>query len=194
MEITNKLAAAQVERAAVAAQRDDLGKLNDARETLRLANAAIEKNAGRAGSSEGGAGQKAGDWIVVRIIRVALHQFLCWLFPLVFFESVAAFGDARKKEEANRKRRDTARDKANTVDVNFTDVTAKPAEPLRVGAQGYYDDLQESEASEKTELKRRKQKKAAGDMGTAPSPGYDNGAQDGEANGPPDDDGAMNAD
>lgn len=181
------LAKANAEVAAVADLKDRRARLEQAQSDLNEANKAIEQTAGKTGTTDGHSRERAGDWLVVRLFRVALHQFLCWLFPLVCFESVAAFNDARKKEEANRKRQKTMQDKANTIDVTATPV---PPEPKQVTATGYYDEKNKADAEEKAELKRRKAKREAG---TEVSPGYDNGEDDGEET-PDSTDGAINDD
>lgn len=180
------LAAANAEVAAIVDLRDKRARLEKAQSDLAEANTAIEQTAGKTGTTDGHSRERAGDWLVVRLFRVALHQFLCWLFPLVCFESVAAFSDTRKREEANRKRRQTAEDRANTIDVTATPV---PPEPKQVTATGYYEGKNKADAEERAELERRKAKRS----GTGVSPGYDNGTGDGEET-PDSTNGAMNDD
>jgi hypothetical protein len=173
--LSGLLLAAQEEGVAVAVMRDNIKALADAEAALAAANAAIEDNAGLVGSSNGGGHEKAGDWFAVRLIRVGLHQFLCWLFPLVFFESLAATGDAKRKERANKARSQTLKDKANTIDVEPTDPrAATPGDPLQLTAAGFWQEEQEREANERAELERRKRKRRG--AGTPVAPGYSNGS------------------
>lgn len=173
-DIAARLAIANAEVADVVDLTDRRTRLEKAQADLMASNAGIEGTAKKTGTTDGHSRERAGDWLVVRMFRVALHQFLCWLFPLVCFESVAAFGDTRKREEANRKRQRTMQDKANTIDAAAYPV---PTEPKQVTANGYHEERNEAEAEEKAELERRKQKREAG---TGTSPGYVNGSEDGE--------------
>jgi len=189
--ISTALSEAQGETIIVAQLRDDIAAKKRAEADLAEANREIEDNAGLVGSANGGGHEKAGDWFAVRLIRVGLHQFLCWLFPLVFFESVAAVGDARRKEEANRKRRETLNDKANTIDVEPIDPrAATPAEPKQLTATDYHKERQAEEDLEVKELKRRQRKRGAG---TPVAPGYINGSEDEEER-PADEDGDVATD
>lgn len=190
-----KLSAARIELAGIRQSEADLVTLATARDELKTVEDDLKEIAGKVGSSdEGGAHTPIGDLAVVRLLRVALHQFLCFLFPLVFFESTAAFGDTRKKEEANKKRRQTLDEKANTIDVPSEDVrAATPGPPPRIGAKGYYDDVQSEEAKEVEELKRQAKKRKGDPRDDHPaSPrasGYRNGTEE-----PPEDEEAMNND
>jgi len=177
--VSGLLQKATEEEVAVAMLRFNIERLESAEADLAAANSAITKNAGLVGSENGDAHEKAGDWFAVRLIRVALHQFLCWLFPLVFFESLAAHGDARKKERANRARSQTMRDKANTIDIEpeADPRAATPGDPLQLTAAGYWKEQGEREAAERAELERRKKKRGAG---TPFTPGYINGSETGE--------------
>lgn len=175
---TNKLSAANVELAAIAQREADLTTLSEARAALNAANAKIKELAGKVGTDNETAHTPIGDHPVVRVLRVSLHQFLCFLFPLVYFESMAAAVDTRKKEEANAKRRQSAAERANTIDVPAENV--RPADPAQLTAAGFYEEEQEREAEELEELKRRKTKKKSDPRDNHPaSPrggGYRNGA------------------
>lgn len=94
---------------------------------------------------------RAGDLLLVRIMRVGLHQFLCWLFPLVALESFAAWGDARKRERANERRRRTNDIKANTFDADYESIG-----PLSIDAKPYYDERAEAEAAETERLRKKR--------------------------------------
>jgi hypothetical protein len=178
--IANKLSAARVELAAITQREADLQALAVARADLETTNTEIKLIAGRVGTENETAHTPIGDHPVVRVLRVSLHQFLCFLFPLVYFESMAAAVDTRKKEEANAKRRQSIAEKTNTIDVPPENV--RPAEPAQLTATGFYEEEQEREAEELDELKRRKAKKKSDPRDNHPaSPrggGYRNGADD----------------
>lgn len=145
----------------VAQIKSNLSTLEEAKASREEAVDRIKETAGMV-LDDGRERTRAGDLLFVRILRVGLHQFLCWLFPLVALESFAAWGDARRREESNRKRRKTREVNANTFDAEFEEVHA---EPLAIDAKPYYEERTQAEEEE-----LEKFRKQAGDDG-----GYENG-------------------
>lgn len=134
----------KVEAVQIIADREELDK---ALADQALADAEILKLVGST-EDNGSVRVAAGDVTAVRVFRVGIHQFLCWLFPIIFFEGRAAYRDVKKKEEANEKRRATMEDKKNTVDADFTEAPAQAAPvEIEVG-QEYYDERTDREAAE----------------------------------------------
>lgn len=185
-EISDNLAAQRAELVVVAGIRDALTRKAEATSARDEAVGHIRENAG----AEDGAGatrQRAGDLLLVRILRVGLHQYLCWLFPIVCLESLAAYRDQRKKEEANERRRETQRAKSGVFDTDWEDVSETEADAPK--ALGYADTETEPDESEEEELARLKEQATAE---PTREDGYDNGEAatiaEGEADDPASDD------
>jgi hypothetical protein len=145
MRISNLLLEAEGEVAMAEALRSDAQKLAEARADLEEANLEIQALIGTQ-DEEGNTRVAAGDTVFARTLRVGLHQFLCWLFPLIWFEGRAGYIDQKRKEEANAKRRQTNEEKKNTFDASFTDVPQQPTE-IEVGDE-YFDEVKEREQRE----------------------------------------------
>lgn len=140
------LAQAEQEKIAVEGIKEDRAELDAAEVALVAANAKILELVGSA-ESDGSVRVKAGDAAFVRVFRVGIHQFLCWLFPMLWFEGRAAYRDVKKKELAAEKRRATMSDKANTFEADFEETVA--AEPVKIEvADKYFDDKKDKEAAE----------------------------------------------
>lgn len=140
------LAEAEREKIAVEGIKEDRAELDAAEESLAAANAQILALVGAA-EDDGTVRVKAGDAVFVRVFRVGVHQFLCWLFPMIWFEGRAAYRDVKKKELAAEKRRATMADKNNTFEADFEEAVA--ADPIKIEvADKYFDDKRDKEAAE----------------------------------------------
>lgn len=149
--LTSQVLDAEGDIAKAAAMRDDRNKLTSAQQSLEEANREIEKLIGTT-EEDGSTRVAAGDTLAARGLRVSLHQFLCWLFPLVWFEGRAGFIAEKRKEEANAKRRATNEEKKNTFDAEFEDVPVR-TEPARVEvSEEFYEEKAERERREREEL------------------------------------------
>lgn len=146
-ELQRDLTAAEQERIAVEGIKENRAALDAAEASLLTANAEILKLVG-SGGDDGSVRIKAGDAAFVRVFRVGIHQFLCWLFPMLWFEGRAAYRDVKRKEEANEKRRQTNAAKANTWDADFEETGTKPASPAIEVSDQYFEDKQAKEAAE----------------------------------------------
>jgi hypothetical protein len=142
----DKLAEAEAEKIAVEGIKENRAELDAAELALAAANAKILELVGSA-ESDGSVRVKAGDAAFVRVFRVGIHQFLCWLFPMLWFEGRAAYRDVKKKELAAEKRRATMADKNNTFEADFEEAVA--ADPIKIEvADKYFDDKRDKEAAE----------------------------------------------
>lgn len=142
----DKLAEAEAEKIAVEAIKEDRAELDAAEADLLAANAQILALVGAA-EADGTVRVKAGDAIFVRIFRVGVHQFLCWLFPMIWFEGRAAYIEVKKREKAAEKRRATMADKNNTFEADFEEAVA--SDPIKIEvADKYFDDKRDAEAAD----------------------------------------------
>ncbi len=159
--LTDQTLAAEGEIAEAAAMRDDANKLSAAQADLAEANEKIEALIGTA-NEDGSTKRAAGDTIFARSLRVGLHQFLCWLFPLIWFEGRAGYIEQKRKEDANKKRRATNEEKKNTVDAEFQEVTPSEPREIEVG-QEYFDELRERDQREIDRLQEMREDAKADD-------------------------------
>lgn len=103
-------------------QRDDLAKLEDAKKKKAAAEAALERDAGRLTKDKSEI-VKIGDTILLRLIRSALHQALCFLFPIIALDAWTAHREVKKREEAAARGAQTRkRNNPNAVyDADFSE-------------------------------------------------------------------------
>jgi len=175
-DISTRLQEAENKLIDVALMRDEIARLAKAKIDRDTANEKIKETAGLV-DDQGQGRTPAGDYMVVRALRVGLHQFLCWLLPLIFFEARSAYSETKRKEKANEKRAKTRRKNANTYDAEYSEVDPfEDRDPLRLGAGGYYEERSAAEQAELDRLKEE-QSQAEGPNGVEPNPGYENGEQ-----------------
>jgi hypothetical protein len=171
-DLYSKLAEAEREKITVEGIKEDRAALDKAEASLVEANAEILALVGSK-EADGSVRVKAGDSAWVRVFRVGIHQFLCWLFPMLWFEGRAAYRDVKKKEEANEKRRRTNADKRNTFDADYDEIDPEEDKDLRqLSANGYYEDRA---AAEEVEIERLRKEQEEREARARQSDGYENG-------------------
>lgn len=144
--LQEKLALAEQEKIKVEEIKENRIALDEAEADLAAANAKIIELVGA--SDDGEVRIKAGDTAFVRVFRVAIHQFLCWLFPMLWFEGRAAYKDVKKKEQAAERRRETIRAKSETWDADYSEAAEEPEKVAIPVAEDYFDEKKEKEAAE----------------------------------------------
>lgn len=153
------LASAEQEKIAVEGIKESRAELDAAEIALAAANAKILELVGSS-ESDGSVRVKAGDAAFVRVFRVGIHQFLCWLFPMLWFEGRAAYRDVKKKEVAAEKRRATMADKNNTFEADFEEAVASDPVKIEV-ADKYFEDKRDKEAAEVAAMMEERDESAA---------------------------------
>lgn len=143
----DRLAASEQEKIAVEGIKENRAELDAAEASLAVANAKILELVGT-GDDDGEVRVKSGDAGWVRMFRVGIHQFLCWLFPMLWFEGRAAYKDVKKKEQANEKRRTTLAEKNNTFDADYTEAAQEPEKAAITVGDEYFEDKKAQEAAE----------------------------------------------
>lgn len=100
--------ALEAEKITAQRQREDLDRLAKARADKADAEAKLAGDAGKL-TAEKKEIVKIGDTFFIRFIRSALHQALCFLFPIIALDAWSAHRAVKKREDAGKKGADTRR-------------------------------------------------------------------------------------
>lgn len=97
---------------------EDAAALAEAKTDRREASEDLEELAGKLNNDHSEV-TRIGDSTPARVIRVALHQLLCFIFPILALDARTIARAKEKQEEANRRRSETMREKSRTMDADY---------------------------------------------------------------------------
>lgn len=117
------------------------------------------KNAAGTTGGDGGGSVRIGDHPIARMIRAGLHQWLCFLFPILSLEARTTARAKKKASDAGKKGAQTKRENANTYDAEYEDVSEEPAFGGYLGGE----DDQEAGAEDQSEAGEDPEEDGEGD-------------------------------
>jgi hypothetical protein len=134
-ELTSKIGALEAAKIKAVQIKDDAAKLAAAIEAKQTATGALENTAGILDENSEEI-TRTGDRLFVRIIRVGLHQLLCFLLPIIAIDAAAMSRRVSKREAAAAKAAETRAANASAFDEFEADFEAADVAPFG----GYLND------------------------------------------------------